>query len=71
MLDKPLEELYIYNGMSPCPADIDEYWDNAISEMKRVNRNIEFKDAKFRFPGFECKDMYFTGVKMHGSTPNL
>ena len=63
MLDKPLEELLIYNGMNPCPSDIDEYWDNALSEMRKVDRNVEFKDAKYQFPGFECFDMYFTGVK--------
>lgn len=63
ILDKPLEELRVYNGSSPCPADIDEYWDNAVAEMKAVERNIELKEAKFSFPGFECRDMYFTGVK--------
>ena len=63
ILDKPIEELYTYNGSSPCPADIDEYWDKAIAEMKMTDRNLEFKKAEYRFPGFECDDMYFTGVK--------
>lgn len=63
ILDKPIEELYTYNGSSPCPADIDEYWDKAIAEMKMTDRNLEFKKAEYSFPGFECDDMYFTGVK--------
>ena len=25
VLDKPIEELRVYNGSSPCPADIDKY----------------------------------------------
>ena len=53
MLDKPLDELFVYEGMSPCPEDIDEYWDNALKEMRKVVRNIEFKEAKYQFPRFE------------------
>ena len=32
MIDMPLDELRHYKGISPCPKDIDEFWDNAIKE---------------------------------------
>lgn len=62
LLDKPIEELLIYQGSSPCPQDIDIFWDNAIEEMKSVDRKTEFKKADFQVPNFECYDLYFTGV---------
>ena len=33
LVDMPLEKLKTYEGVSPCPKDIDEYWDTAIAEM--------------------------------------
>ncbi len=63
MIDMPLEELKKYNGSSPCPADIDEYWDKAIAEMKEVDPKIELVPAKFQVPFAECFDLYFTGVR--------
>ena len=62
-LDKPIEELLTYQGSSPCPGDIDIFWDKAIKEMKAVERNIEIKGADFQVPNFECYDLYFNGVK--------
>lgn len=38
MIDKPICELEVYEGMNPKPADFDEYWDNAILEMKAVDQ---------------------------------
>ncbi len=63
LIDMSLEELKKYEGSSPCPADIDEYWDRAISEMKEVDPQVELIPAKFQVPFAECYDLYFTGVK--------
>lgn len=61
--DAKLENLKNYNGISPCPEDIDEYWDRAIEEMNGVDPNVELVPASFSAPGAECFDMFFTGVR--------
>ena len=63
ILDKPIEELYTYNGSSPCPADIDEYWDKALEEMDALDFKAEFAESKFKARGIEFYDLYFTGTK--------
>ena len=62
IVDMPIEELEKYNGVNPRPVDFDEYWDNAITEMKNVNPEVEFKESYFKCKGVKCLDMYFTGV---------
>ena len=54
-LDMPIEEMKKYQGSSPCPADIDEYWDSALAEMNSVEHKAEFVPKKF--PSKIC-DMY-------------
>jgi len=68
LIDLKPEELKKYNGVSPCPSDIDEYWDSSIAEMKAVDPKLELIKAH-DFPTVECFDMYFTGVngaRLHG-----
>lgn len=63
MIDMPLEELMEYKGMTPCPPDIDEYWDRGLSEMASIDPKVELVPAEFQVPFAECFDLYFTGVK--------
>lgn len=63
VLDMPLDELKTYTGSSPCPADIDQYWDDALAEMNAVSHNAQFIPASFSAKGVECFDLYFTGTK--------
>lgn len=63
VVDMPLEELKAYKGCNPKPSDFDEYWERAMKEMNDTNPNEEFVKADFQFPGFECYDLYFDGVK--------
>jgi cephalosporin-C deacetylase len=62
IVDMPLEELKKYNGCSPCPDDIDAYWDAALSEMKSVNACVTLKPAAFRAKNAETFDLTFTGT---------
>ncbi|MFO7637411.1 MAG: acetylxylan esterase [Clostridia bacterium] len=63
LVDKPLKELKTYMGISPCPADIDGYWNRALEEMKAVKPEVEVKKASFQWEGIKCYDMHFTGVR--------
>jgi len=63
IIDMPLEELKRYMGRSPCPPDIDEFWDRALLEMKAVDPKVELVESEFQVPFAECYDLYFTGVR--------
>ena len=63
IVDMPLEQLKKYQGCSPCPADIDEYWDNAIAEMNSIDPNAEFIKVDYPHKDIEFYDLYFTSTK--------
>lgn len=62
LIDMPIEQLRKYQGISPRPDDIDEYWDKGLVQMRAVDADVELIPAKFVSPVAECFDMYFTGV---------
>jgi cephalosporin-C deacetylase len=63
IIEMPLEELKEYMGCSPCPEDIDAYWDAAIEEMRAVDPEVELVPAEFQVSFADCFDLYFTGVR--------
>ena len=62
-VDMPLKELQTYQGISPRPADFDEFWERALAEMHETDSNIEIVPSRFQTPDAECFDLYFTGVR--------
>lgn len=65
IVDKPLSELRVYQGINPKPADFEEYWEKALTELDNTAPEVEMIKAKFQAPGVECYDLYFTGT--HGA----
>ena len=63
LIDMPIEKLLEYKGSSPCPEDIDEYWDFALAEMNRVNPDAEFMKKDFPSKIADMYDLYYTGTK--------
>lgn len=63
IVDMPLEKLKDYLGMTPCPADIDQYWEQALEEMRTVDPQVELIPADFSVPFADCYHLYFTGVR--------
>jgi cephalosporin-C deacetylase len=63
IVDMPLAELKRYDGVSPCPTDIDEYWENALSGMRALDPKVELIPSDFQTSFAECFDLYFTGVR--------
>lgn len=61
-VDLKPEELFKYRGISPKPSDFDEFWDNSLAEMKRLDPAAELIECRWKFKGAEAFDMYFTGV---------
>ena len=62
LIDKPIAELWLYQGINPRPDDFDAYWDEALAEMEATDPDIELKPAAFQAPFAECFDLFFTGV---------
>lgn len=68
LVDMPVKELLKYQGSSPCPKDIDEYWDKALCEMNEVEHNAEFIKKDFPSKVVDMYDLYYTatkGAKIH------
>lgn len=63
LVDMPLKELKEYKGINPKPADFDEYWNRALSEMNALNPKTEITESDFQVPGIKCYDMYFDGTR--------
>lgn len=62
LIDMPLEKLKQYKGISPKPADFDEYWDNNIRYADSIDPQIEIVPAEFKNPIADCYHLYFTGT---------
>lgn len=62
LFDMPYEDLLIYEGTNPKPADFEAYWDESLTEMKAVAPQVELVPAKFQTDYADCYHMYFTGV---------
>ena len=60
--DMPLEKLKTYQGINPRPADFDAFWDAGLSQMRATDPKVELRPAKFKSPGAECFDLFYTGV---------
>ncbi len=63
MLDMPLEQLKEYMGTNPKPEDFDEYWNDALQEMRETDPRTELIPSDFQVWYADCYDMYFTGVR--------
>jgi cephalosporin-C deacetylase len=63
IIDMPLEELKVYEGRNPCPPDIDDYWEKALEEMRKVNADVKLVPSDFQVSFAECFHLYFTGVR--------
>lgn len=58
----PLEQLRAYQGRNPKPADFDQFWDDALAEMRSLDPKIELIPHPLKSKAADCFDMYFTGV---------
>ena len=62
VVDKPLEELRIYTGSSPCPADFDAFWEKGLSELAGIDPKLAWEDVAFNASYATCRSLKFTGV---------
>jgi cephalosporin-C deacetylase len=63
LLDKPLDQLREYQGVTPRPNDFDDYWAKALKELDHTKPNAELKPVNILGNvNAELFDLWFTGV---------
>jgi cephalosporin-C deacetylase len=63
LVDKPLHELQNYKGISPKPADFDDYWDRGLAELAKIDPQPEFIPVQpLGNVNADLFDLYFTGI---------
>ena len=62
-IDMSLEKLRTYQGVNPRPADFDEYWDRALSEMNAIDPAPVFTPADVPSAIAECYHLNFRSTK--------
>lgn len=62
LFDMPMEQLKVYMGINPRPADFDDYWARGLAEQRATDPQPELVPAEFQTPYAECFHLYFTGV---------
>ena len=63
LIDKPLEELRVYRGINPKPADFDDYWAAALRELDDTDPQVELvPNDEIHPPQSEVFDLWFRGV---------
>ncbi len=63
ILDKPLEELRSYRGISPRPCDFDEYWTAALKDLDGIDPEAELvPNREINPPHAEIYDLWFRGI---------
>jgi cephalosporin-C deacetylase len=62
IVDLPLSQLKEYQGRNPRPADMEEYWETALAEMRALDPAVELIPYSLKAPFAECFHLYFTGV---------
>lgn len=63
LVDKPLGDLRTYLGISPRPADFDDYWTRALAELDATKPSPEIVPVdKLNARNVDCSDLWFQGV---------
>jgi cephalosporin-C deacetylase len=62
IVDLPLSQLKEYEGRNPRPADMEEFWETALAEMRALDPAVELIPHSLKAPFAECFHLYFTGV---------
>ena len=69
VFEMPLEQLRLYGGRNPRPADFDAYWDRGLSELNATDPQPQLVHVPNPARFAECFDLWFTGVghaRIHG-----
>ncbi|HXF62647.1 MAG TPA: alpha/beta fold hydrolase [Caldilineaceae bacterium] len=60
--DMPYDQLLVYQGTNPRPADFDDFWDRSLAALRATDPQPELVPADFQTSFAECFDLYYTGL---------
>lgn len=63
MLDMPIKELELYQGINPRPADFDEFWDREKAKADHLDLDVKMIESDFQVSYATCYHLYFTSTK--------
>jgi cephalosporin-C deacetylase len=63
VFEMPLSELEKYQGCNPRPSNLNQYWEEALQEMRATDPCLTLVPSQFQAPCADCFDLYFTGVR--------
>ena len=63
VVDMPLEQLRVYQGKNPRPADFDEFWDKSLAEMNAIDPQAEFTPYPYASKIADCFELRFRSTK--------
>ena len=62
LIDMPREELEVYRGINPKPADFDAYWDLSLEELDKTGLDYDLLPSDYQVPFARCFDLTFVGL---------
>ncbi len=62
LIDMPREELEVYRGINPKPADFDAYWDLSLEELDKTGLDYDLLPSDYQVPFARCFDLTFIGL---------
>lgn len=62
LFDLPFEQLDTYPGRNPRPDDFNDFWEQSLAELNKIDPAVELVPSDFQTSFAECLDMYFTGI---------
>jgi len=63
IVDLPLAQLQEYPGRNPRPGDHEEFWAQAVEELRQVEPDVRIEAVPHPATYAECFDLTFTGVR--------
>lgn len=63
LVDKPISELYEYQGRNPRPQDFDTYWEESLAELEAIDPAPQLvRSTRIASRNTECFDLWFTSI---------
>ena len=63
-VDMPLEKLYEYKGINPCPADFDEFWELSLDEMRAIDPQARLTPVPYNAKIADCFVLTFSSATL-------
>ena len=63
LLDMPLHKLKEYRGISPKPADFDDFWDEQLKKLENIDPQIELTRVDYKSFFADAYEMRFTSTQ--------